>query len=255
MDARLRLLAIDGGGLRDLVVDQGILCLHRATDRSQDLALRVAVRDLGEIGRQFIARGKAPRAIRQRLRMEPAPGDQDVVLLIGDIDDDMAAGVLDVEQFGVGDRQVFGRACGLDQLGRGQADMQVRDGAGLDSLGDVRRWRVDEIDMGARGLLRCGERRRRVGGDRPGTFRRLGAPPLLERPQVIGGAGLVEEDQRRRIDDAQQLAAGDLPQLRLAVDQDEQGRGLAEDDPGRVVADRDALAGLGFRYGEARLEA
>ncbi|KFC66591.1 hypothetical protein FG93_04522 [Bosea sp. LC85] len=250
-NTHLRLLAVDRRGLRDLIVDQRVLRLYRAAHRGEYGAFRVAVGDLGEIRRELVARDEAPGAVGERFGAEPAPGDQDIVFLTGDVDDDMAAGVLDIEQLRIRNWQVFRLTCRLNQLRRSETDMEGRDYAARNRRLDVRRWRVHQIDLGPGCLQRFGEAGRRLCRDGPGAFGRLGAPPPLQGAQVVGAGRLVEQDQGRCVDHAQQLAASDLAELGLAVDQDEQGRCFAVNNSGGLVAYGLGLAGLGFGDGKA----
>ena len=109
-------LVADGGGGRDRGQQDGVLGVAGAGYRGLDEGRLVIVGDIGEIGGE-VGAGRRPRAV-QRSGPEPAAGREEIVALVGTVQEDRAAGVDDPEQAGAGDRIVGRFTVGEDQFRR-----------------------------------------------------------------------------------------------------------------------------------------
>ena len=254
MTSSVALRALDGGGLRHAVRDQGFARGDRACHRREHVRLRMLRWNLRKVRWQRVRGNERPRSVQAR-RLEPASGEADVVVLVAAVEEDVVGGVGDFEQRRVGDRRELRLAVQMDECGRLEAHVNGRDRVAVGLLHRVVGHQGDRIGFLGEvlGLIEL------ESGDElvpPRALNVVRLVPVAGGIEIVGAGGLVEEDQRAGVDHPQEARPRKRAQRRLAVHEHEQGGRVAHDDPRRSVGDRERAGragGLGHR--EVRLQA
>ena len=207
-------------------VHDRVLCLLRSRDERQDVSLGGLRGYFREVGRQLIGRDVGPGPVR-RPAPEPPPRKENVVLLAGDLFEDIALGVTHVEEAGAIDRSVLGvtlRHDELRRLGRYDEDRRLRVFLfGL--LG--RRFRI-----GLWCELHDGLGRAIVLLPRALDVRRVA--PVHAVVEVVGFAAGILEDRKRRVHDPHHGRVFDGTEIGRTIDADQDRRVSDERDRRRI---------------------
>ena len=207
--------------------------------RGLHVLLGAVVGDPGEVRRELPPGTYAHGPAHPR-RAEPPPRDEDVDHLVLQVSEDVAGGVLDVEELSSADGGVVRLPLRHDELGGRRRHVDP----GHRALGERgSRFRVlriaalEEVDAPAlRGRLqRRREIRDRGSRGRPRALERGRLHPAVEDVQVVR-AGRRPKEERMGVDDPLEARARHGPVGGRPVDGDQDGRHRREDDHGRTVA-------------------
>jgi len=264
-DRQLGRRPVDGGGLGDGVGHHRFLGRLSAGDARQHARLGVIRRDLGEPLGQPRGGHVLPRLVEFR-GAEPAARQEDVVHVALRVDEQAVAGVGHPEQVRARDGFRLGIALGLDQFGGHEGEVDLRHRGALGGLLErlllfavLRQGlAVEHLDLlalpGRLGRLLQVARHFLGHGPAGVEVRRL--EPPLHQVQVVFFCFFVEDDEHAGIDDPLQLGVRHGPEHGLAVDDHQEGRHLAVEDPGRVVLHLVAFdRALGFQRRQGCLHA
>ena len=229
--------ARDRRRLRNRIRNHRFLRGGSSGNRYQHVTLGTVAWNFREVGRQACAGNIRPGTVLQRRRLEPAATEQDVIRLVGGIEEDVAAGVGDVGQVRSREGVILRLALDHQQLSRSRADIN---GYGLAIFVGLfqRLLRIAQrlvLIVGFGGLPNLVQRFGwRVLGFVPRAFDRRRFHPAVHQRQVVGVLGGIEEDQGACVDDLLEIV-GRGAKHRRAVDQRQDCWRDAVDDPRWIV--------------------
>ena len=174
--------ARNGRHLRHGACNNRFARLRRTGHRRSHTLGRMPRRDHGEIGGQRRRRHIAPLALRERGRPIPPAGNQCVVILRRQIEEQLVGRIGDIEQLRALDRRVLRGTIGLQQLGRRRADKYRQRSRRCRAIGCVRLQQIDDVLL-RRKLLRLLKLRQRI-RSRPRTGEGLRFHPVVGYEQV-----------------------------------------------------------------------
>ena len=226
------------GALRNAVGDQRFFRLPCSRHAGLHIFLGAGVGNVRKITRQLIARHKLPRAV-QRWRAIPAPGNQNVILLVGQQLEHIAGSIVGVEQVRAGNGRKLGRSVEGDEFA-GSSSPRKRPASETCSTRAPCAWPHPALPAAsppARNPAPASRPRRH----RPARWLATVQGPSSEAPggsrrkvQVIA-AGLILQQQHAGVDDAFQAGARHGPPGGRAVNIDQHGRPGGNDDFRRRV--------------------